>query len=53
MTMADAPLTLFDPLVADWFGNTLGSPTHIQRLAWPRIAAGEHVLLSARKGEGP
>ena len=46
------PLDLFQPLVADWFRRSVGRPTEIQSLAWPRIAAGEHVLISAPTGSG-
>ncbi len=45
-------LTLFHPLVARWFAERYGEPTEIQRLAWPRIAAGEHVLVTAPTGSG-
>ncbi|MDA8016768.1 MAG: DEAD/DEAH box helicase [Thermoanaerobaculia bacterium] len=45
-------LELFHPLVRDWFLHQVGKPTHIQRLAWPEIAAGEHVLISAPTGSG-
>lgn len=47
-----AALSLFHPLIADWFRETVGHPTEIQELAWPRIAAGEHVLVSAPTGSG-
>lgn len=46
------PLELFHPLVARWFREAVGQPTEIQQLAWPRIAAGEHVLISAPTGSG-
>ncbi|MHC1788836.1 DEAD/DEAH box helicase [Solidesulfovibrio sp.] len=42
----------FHPLVADWFTRHVGQPTDIQRRAWPRIAAGEHVLAVAPTGSG-
>ena len=45
-------LGVFHPLVQRWFGESVGEPTEIQRLAWPRIAAGEHVLVSAPTGSG-
>jgi len=45
-------LTLFHPLVARWFGERVGEPTDVQRLAWPKIAAGEHVLVTAPTGSG-
>jgi ATP-dependent helicase Lhr and Lhr-like helicase len=46
------PLALFDGRVAAWFRATYGAPTEAQALAWPRIAAGEHVLVSAPTGTG-
>lgn len=45
-------LSQFHPLVARWFAENVGSPTDIQALAWPRIAAGEHVLAVAPTGSG-
>lgn len=43
---------LFRKETADWFQNTLGEPTPVQQEAWPCIAAGEHVLVSAPTGTG-
>ena len=45
-------LELFHPLVARWFRERLGSPTDVQRKSWPRIAAGEHLLITAPTGSG-
>lgn len=45
-------LGLFHPLVQRWFGATLGQPTPVQQAAWPVIAAGEHVLITAPTGSG-
>ena len=42
----------FHPLTADWFTRHVGQPTDIQTRAWPRIAAGEHVLAVAPTGSG-
>ncbi|MFP5257477.1 MAG: DEAD/DEAH box helicase [Acidobacteriota bacterium] len=42
----------FHPLIRDWFTRHVGEPTDIQRRAWPRIAAGEHVLAVAPTGSG-
>jgi ATP-dependent Lhr-like helicase len=47
-----AALAHFDPLVRRWFCERVGEPTQIQEAAWPRIAAGEHVLVSAPTGSG-
>ncbi len=45
-------LTIFEEKTADWFRHTLGEPTPVQKEAWPLIAAGEHVLVSAPTGTG-
>ncbi|MEM9553489.1 MAG: DEAD/DEAH box helicase [Acidobacteriota bacterium] len=46
------PLEPFHPIVRSWFADEIGTPTEVQRLAWPRIATGEHVLVSAPTGSG-
>ena len=46
------PLAVFHPLIIDWFRASVGRPTEVQELAWPKIAAGEHVLISAPTGSG-
>ncbi len=51
MPMTD-PLLLFHPLVAGWFRDSVGSPTAAQARAWPAIARGEHVLVTAPTGSG-
>ncbi len=43
--------SLAEPL-RRWFVGRFGAPTAGQRLAWPSVAAGEHVLLSAPTGSG-
>jgi ATP-dependent helicase Lhr and Lhr-like helicase len=45
-------LEVFHPLIRRWFIDTFGRPTDVQAAAWPRIAAGEHVLVSAPTGTG-
>ncbi|MEZ3505489.1 MAG: DEAD/DEAH box helicase [Lachnospiraceae bacterium] len=45
-------LRLFAPNTALWFQETLGAPTPVQEAAWPAIAAGSHVLVSAPTGTG-
>ena len=45
-------LQLFDSNTADWFQETLGHPTPVQEAAWPAIASGSHVLVSAPTGTG-
>ena len=39
-------------MVRRWFDNRLGRPTLIQCSAWPLIAAGNHVLITAPTGSG-
>ncbi len=51
-TIPPDPLRLFAPPIAGWFEERFGQPTDIQAQAWPRIAAGEHVLLTAPTGSG-
>jgi ATP-dependent Lhr-like helicase len=43
---------MFHPLVAGWFRDRFGAPTEPQRQGWPRIAAGEDVLIAAPTGSG-
>src|SRR5215470_15398859 len=49
--MAD-PLAQFTPQVREWFGRAFAAPTEAQAQAWPAIASGEHVLISAPTGSG-
>ncbi len=51
-TTSNDSLRLFAPPIADWFADRYGEPTDVQAKAWPRIAAGEHVLLTAPTGSG-
>ena len=46
------PLSSFTPRVREWFAAAFAEPTPAQALAWPAIARGEHVLLSAPTGSG-
>ncbi|MCG8616688.1 MAG: DEAD/DEAH box helicase, partial [Desulfobacterales bacterium] len=48
----NAGLQEFHPLVRNWFADTLGMPTDVQRSAWPAIARGEHLLVTAPTGSG-
>jgi len=48
----DHNLALFHPLIARWFLDRIGRPTDVQAQAWPKIAAGEHVLITAPTGSG-
>jgi len=45
-------LEAFHPLVGGWFRDRFGAPTAPQRDGWPRIAAGEDVLIAAPTGSG-
>lgn len=45
-------LSLFRKETAEWFQNTLGEPTPVQKEAWSLIAAGKHTLVSAPTGTG-
>jgi ATP-dependent Lhr-like helicase len=46
------PLSAFSPHVRDWFTAAFREPTPAQAQAWPAIAGGEHVLISAPTGSG-
>ncbi len=46
------PLSAFSPRVRDWFRGAFDAPTAAQEQAWPAIASGEHVLISAPTGSG-
>lgn len=42
----------FHPLTAAWFTSQVGTPTDVQDRAWPAIAGGGHVLVTAPTGTG-
>jgi len=42
----------FSPRVREWFERAFAAPTQAQARAWPAIARGEHVLVSAPTGSG-
>ncbi len=46
------PLAAFSPPTRAWFEASFAEPTLAQAQAWPAIASGEHVLLSAPTGSG-
>src|ERR1700733_6631419 len=46
------PLSVFDPLIEQWFAERFDSPTQPQILGWPEIAAGHDTLISAPTGSG-
>jgi ATP-dependent Lhr-like helicase len=45
-------LDAFSPRTRDWFEGAFAQPTAAQTQAWPAIASGEHVLISAPTGSG-
>ena len=52
MNNRNDPLSLFHPLIRKWFAEKVGVPTGIQSQAWPEIALGSHVLVTAPTGSG-
>ena len=50
--MKSDPLASFTPQVRDWFTRSFERPTEAQEQAWPAIAGGENVLVSAPTGSG-
>jgi ATP-dependent helicase Lhr and Lhr-like helicase len=45
-------LDVFSPRTREWFDGAFAAPTAAQLQAWPAIASGEHVLISAPTGSG-
>src|SRR5438105_5518809 len=45
-------LDRFSPRTRAWFEQAFEAPTPAQIQAWPAIASGEHVLISAPTGSG-
>src|SRR5215208_1828235 len=52
MVMAADPLASFTPQAREWFLRAFERPTEAQNQAWPAIAGGDNVLLSAPTGSG-
>src|SRR3712207_3428517 len=50
--MSHPALTSFSPQVREWFERAFAEPTAALAQAWPAIASGEHVLISAPTGSG-
>ncbi len=50
--MESDSLKLFSQYTSDWFTNSLGGPTAVQKAAWPAIADGGDTLVSAPTGTG-
>ena len=46
------PLDAFSRRTREWFTGAFAQPTAAQTQAWPAIASGEHVLISAPTGSG-
>src|ERR1700704_4748751 len=46
------PLSQFSERTRAWFEGAFEAPTPAQEQAWPAIATGDHVLLSAPTGSG-
>jgi ATP-dependent helicase Lhr and Lhr-like helicase len=46
------PLSAFTPQVREWFNRSFERPTPAQEQAWPTIAGGQNVLVSAPTGSG-
>jgi ATP-dependent Lhr-like helicase len=49
---ADNPLDSLHAVTREWFTAAFEQPTAAQSQAWPAIASGEHVLISAPTGSG-
>lgn len=45
-------LDRFHPLIREWFAGRFSRTTDIQEKAWPCIAQGEHLLITAPTGSG-
>ena len=43
---------VFSARTWEWFRSAFEAPTAAQEQAWPAIASGEHVLISAPTGSG-
>ena len=51
-SLESVSLDAFSPRTRDWFKSAFAEPTPAQIQAWPAIASGEHVLISAPTGSG-
>lgn len=52
LCLTQEALERFHPTLQRWFREQIGTPTDAQAKAWPHIAAGEHVLVTAPTGSG-
>lgn len=48
----ESPLSLFLPVVSEWFRDCVGLPTDAQARGWPLIQAGKNTLIVAPTGSG-
>lgn len=48
----DEALSLFHPVIQDWFRSRFSQATEPQQLGWPHIAAGRNTLIAAPTGSG-
>ena len=46
------PLSLFHPVIQQWFRSRFEAPTEAQAAGWPAISRGRHTLISAPTGSG-
>ena len=52
LLLTDSGMSQFHPIIEAWFASRFAAPTEPQRLGWPPIAEGEHVLIAAPTGSG-
>lgn len=52
MSTTHDSLEHFHPVIQAWFRGCFGAPVDAQAQAWPVIAAGRHVLVTAPTGSG-
>jgi ATP-dependent Lhr-like helicase len=45
-------LSLFHPIIREWFESRFAAPTEVQELGWPAIAHDQYTLISAPTGSG-
>ena len=45
-------MSLFHPLVREWFTRRFEGPTEAQQAGWPAISRGRHTLIAAPTGSG-
>jgi len=46
------PLSLFHPVIREWFESRFAGPTEAQAKGWPAVAKDLHTLISAPTGSG-